>query len=131
SAEDLAILHTFHALEQLPGASSAQGGEAEHGSATRTPVPPYSALDDPCELLLTFAAEADEDIAALRKALADVERDDSLDSSGFFALHRTAHKLKGTAGAMGCMYMSTIAHRIESTVKLMHSRAVAYLTGVI
>ena len=114
SDEDLAVIQTFDLLDDLalPGSSM-----------PNTPVP-FSLLDgdlgieDPEDMLILFASEADEDIGTIRRALQQLEQDNQTCSPGLVTLGRAAHKLKGTAGAMGCESMATIALHIEEELQL-------------
>nr|BBH93590.1 hypothetical protein KTA_17890 [Thermogemmatispora argillosa] len=146
--EDLAIIEAFRQMEDLEppeGASesevvsaaateandgltdrataaNAQGGEPATGSPSSE-----GGLDD---MLALFAAEADEDIAAMRQALAQLEQEDQLDEGRLEALRRCAHKLKGTAGAVGCPSMSTIAYYIEMLVGSLRDGSVPMMIGL-
>src|SRR5205085_11533855 len=59
------------------------------------------------------------------------EQDEHIDSPAFESLQRTTHKLKGTAGAVGCQAISTIAQYVEAVIKLIKTEEIAYLTGLI
>src|SRR5205085_3758481 len=71
----------------------------------------------PEEMLALFVGEADEDITTIRRTLQQLEPDDHLDAALLQIIQRTAHKLKGTTGAIGCMAMSTIARHLEDLAK--------------
>ena len=108
SAEDLAIIQAFDATDDLVVAGNLD--EQQIGMQTGT-VPLEkggSGADNPEDMLMLFASEADEDIATMRRALQDLEQDNQRTSPGLVTLGRAAHKLKGTAGAMGCEAMSAI-----------------------
>lgn len=81
------------------------------------------------DMLSVFAFEADEDIRLLRRTLRQAEEDETLDVVRFTALQRIAHKIKGTAGAVGCFAMSTIAYHIEAISRLVINGMVDLLIG--
>lgn len=130
SPEDLEVLRMFHETDFTDE-------EARFGAFPTSPLPSQppgaepttSSLED--DMLAIFASEADEDIATMRQALHQLEQDDRADSPGFSRLQRTAHKLRGTAAAIGCDVMSAIAHHIETVIKLVQADEVTYLTGLI
>lgn len=132
SPEDLEVLRAFHAIDE-PGPASSPSQEPAQGAST-TPQPgdaqSSSTLSED-DMLALFAMEADEDITTMRSALQQIEQDDRVGSPGFVALQRAAHKVAGTAGAIGCDSMSAIARSIEKVIKLVRSETVAYLTGLI
>src|SRR5258708_3844006 len=110
TAEDLAVIQAFDALEELAVAN----GQEEHASLQNNSAPLLLEnkgfdIEDPDDMMILFASEADEDIGTMRRALQQVEQDNQANSPGLISLGRAAHKLKGTAGAMGCESMSTIA----------------------
>ncbi len=132
SEEDLEVLRAFHSNEEptpdnpLPRETTL---EASFASQTETAQSPTLITDD--EMLAFYATEADEDIATMRLALQRLEQDDRLDSLSLEALKRSAHKVAGTAAAIGCDSMSTIAHHMETIIKLVEDGSVMYLTGSI
>jgi len=128
SAEDLAILQAFDEMDL-------EGWEVERsekGISTRPLTDQEMGIDflAPEELLAIFVREAGEDIAAIRQTLQQLEPDDHLESARLQVLQRTAHKLKGSTGAMGCTAMSTIAHHIEELVKLITSGTIVPFIGL-
>src|ERR1051326_6453571 len=112
SPEDLAVIQAFDAMNALDVAGSL---EEQAGGQSNTNALEYTGLgvESPEDMLMLFASEADEDIGTMRRALQQLEQDNAIDSPGLVTLGRAAHKVKGTAGAMGCEAMSTIALRIE------------------
>ena len=117
SEDDLDVLQAFHdlefsttddsfPLEITPGASSTDQSED------------FLSEDD---MLALFATEADEDITTMHLAIQQIEHGSTLDSRGMKTLKRCAHKVAGTAAAIGCASMSTIAHHIETIIKLFES----------
>ncbi|WP_052890739.1 response regulator [Thermogemmatispora carboxidivorans] len=145
--EDLAIIEAFRQMEDLeppeglaesPAAAAVAGegrdlsdeaataglggGEAGAGSSAAD-----EGLDD---MLVLFVGEADEDIASMRQALTQLEQEDQLDDGYLEALRRSAHKLKGTAGAVGCPSMSTIAYYIEMLVGSLRDGSVPMMIGL-
>jgi len=111
TAEDMAILQAFDAMEhwdnELSPASTASAQPATPPSGPRN----YDVSSE--EMYLLFAAEAEEDIARMRRVLNQMEQEDHIDPARFTTLQRLAHKLRGTAGAVECHGMATIAHYIE------------------
>jgi chemosensory pili system protein ChpA (sensor histidine kinase/response regulator) len=127
SAEDLAVIQTFDSLDDLelpgnvvPGNPTSQG--LQDGALD---------MEDPEDMLILFASEADEDIATIRRALQQLEQDNQTNSPGLVTLGRAAHKLKGTAGAMGCESMAAIALHIEEEIHLIKEKRIALLTGLV
>ncbi len=134
SAEDLAILQAFDEMN-LEGWEEGKEGEEERSEkdiATRPLTDQEMGANflTPEEMLAIFVGEASEDIATLRQTLQQLEPDDHLDGTHLQVLQRTAHKLKGTTGAMGCTAMSTIAHHIEELVKLITNGTIAPFIGL-
>ena len=128
SAEDLAIIQAFDALDDLDVAGS-------HDDFHNNSVPlafENGGLDieNPEDMLILFASEADEDIGTMRRALQQVEQDNQPASPGLISLGRAAHKLKGTAGAMGCESMSVIALEIEEEIQLLREGKITFFAGL-
>ncbi|HEY1352247.1 MAG TPA: response regulator [Ktedonobacteraceae bacterium] len=128
SAEDLAIIQAFDAMDDLV----VTGNLEEQASGALNNLQEQSALNiaNPEDMLMLFASEADEDLGTMRRALNQLEQDNQTSSPGLVALGRTAHKLKGTAGAMGCESMSTIALKIEEEIQLIKDGKIAFFTGL-
>ena len=82
-------------------------------------------------MLTLFATEVDEDITTMRLAVQQFEQDKRLDSQGLKALKHCAHKVAGTAAAIGCASISTIARHIEIIIKLVEDGGVAFQTALI
>jgi CheY-like chemotaxis protein/HPt (histidine-containing phosphotransfer) domain-containing protein len=150
SEDDLAVLRAFDALENLEDAESAPvidlpgtagtpdtmntAAQEEHlppGQAAGTSGSSLSSFDLLKDMFTLFATEADEDIATMWQALHQQEQDDSITSSSLVTLKQRAHKLKGTAGAVGCASLSRIARYIEGIVKLVQSSAIPSMTGLV
>lgn len=132
SEEDLEVLRAFHSNEEPPaGNSLSQEPALEASFASQAETAQSSALISDDEMLAFFATEADEDIAAMRLALQRLEQDGHLDSQSLQVLKRSAHKVAGTAAAIGCDSMSTIAHHMETVIKLLEDGSVTYVTGSI
>ncbi len=120
SADDLAILQAFDAMEtwqhtELSAFPLSSGHDAE-----------FSQQD----MLLLFAAEMDEDIGQMKHALSQLEQGDTLDETRFTILRRVAHKIRGTAGAMECHAMASIARHIEEVVAQITGNALLPLIGL-
>ncbi len=106
SADDLAILQAFDAMDvwQQPE-SSGSSFPTQHNTE-------FSQQD----MLFLFAAEMDEEIGQMKHALSQLEQGDTLDETRFAVLRHAAHKVRGTAGAMECHAMASIARHIEEVV---------------
>lgn len=132
SADDLAVIQAFDALDDL--ALSADGMDEPNGAQTNSTGLSLADgtldVENPEDMLILFASEADEDIGTMRRALQQVEQDNDGNSPGLVSLGRAAHKLKGTAGAMGCEAMSAIALRIEDEIRLIKIGKIEFLTGL-
>src|SRR5260370_33600072 len=89
-----------------------------------------SAIESEDEMLVIFTTEVGEDIAAMRLVLQRLEKDDKVDSASFKALKRSAHKIAGTAAAIGCDSIYTIARHIEIVIRIVTEGDVGYLTGL-
>ncbi|HLI09011.1 MAG TPA: response regulator [Ktedonobacteraceae bacterium] len=139
SPEDLEVLRQFDALEEVsPGPVVSESADLETVTAllsareeqkatATTEAADQQFLED---MLSVFAFEADEDIAVLRRTLRQIEREDTLDVARFTVLQNVAHKIKGTAGAVGCFAMSTIAYQIEAIARLVIAGTVSQLIGL-
>ena len=132
SPEDQAVLDAFLAMEDTEEQEPALESEkTQHTSSGQVSVSQSAALiSEEEDMLVLFATEAEEDIAGMRRAVAQLEQDEHRDSPAFDMLHRTAHKLKGTAGAIGFDAMSAVARHIETIIGLIRSRDVVYMTGM-
>ncbi len=117
SADDLAVLQAFDAMETW------QQTEISFSSEPNTE---FSQVD----MLLLFASEMDEDIGQMKHALSQLEQGDTLDKTRFTVLHRAAHKIRGTAGAMECHAMASIARHIEEVVEQITVGALLPLIGL-
>lgn len=129
STEDLAILQAFDEMN-LEGWEEEERSEKDIATRPLTDQEMGANFLAPEEMLAIFVGEAGEDIATIRQTLQQLEPDDHLDSARLQVLQRTAHKLKGTTGAMGCTAMSTIAHHIEELVKLITNETIAPFIGL-
>ncbi|HLX58524.1 MAG TPA: response regulator [Ktedonobacteraceae bacterium] len=126
SSEDLEVLRTFLAtddFETLPPDTDQPTAPLTHPSSD-----PALALED--EMLTIFISEVEEDLVVLRGSLEQAERDELLDSPGFLTLQRVAHKIGGTAAAIGCDAISTIAHHIELVIQHITTGKISLLTGL-
>ena len=120
SADDLAVLHAFDAMETWQD--------------TQTPAFPLSSDSNTefsqQDMQLLFASEMDENIGQMKHALSQLEQGDTLDETRFTVLLRVAHKIRGTAGAMECQAMASIARHIEEVVAQITSDALLPLVGL-
>ena len=115
SAEDLAILQAFDEMDM--GSWEGEGAQKDTSTQAAGEEEASEKFLTPEEMLVLFVGEADEDITTIRRTLQQLEPDDHLDAAHLQVIQRTAHKLKGTSGAIGCMAMSTIARHLENLVK--------------
>jgi chemosensory pili system protein ChpA (sensor histidine kinase/response regulator) len=129
SEEDLEVLRAFHSNEEPTPGNPLSREPALGASQAETAQSPTLMSDD--EMLVLFATEADEDIATMRLALQRLGQDDRSDAQSLNALKRCAHKVAGTAAAIGCDSMSTIAHHMETVIKLVEGGSLVDLTGSI
>src|SRR5271157_887464 len=128
SEEDLEVLRAFHTNEvPTPDSPLSQETTLQASFASQTETAQFSTLMSDDEMLVLFATEADEDIATMRLALQQLEQDYRLDSQSLKALKRSAHKVAGTAAAIGCDSISTIARHMETVIKLVEDGSVVYL----
>ncbi len=132
SEDDLAVLRAFHELEfattndsfpleTTPGTALTNQSETDQAAA-------FLSEDD---MLALFATEVDEDITTMRLAVQQFEQDNRLASQGLKALKRCAHKVAGTAAAIGCASISTIARHVETILKLVEDGNLAFQTALI
>ncbi|MBV9230759.1 MAG: response regulator, partial [Chloroflexi bacterium] len=137
SEEDLAVLRAFDAMDMRDW--QAGGPAAEISTLTSTGSLPHldaniqPELPDtlsPDDMLTLFVGEVDEDLLTIQRTLRRLEPDDQLDIAHLQILQRTAHKIKGTAGAIGCTALATIAHHLEELVKLITSGTVVPFIGL-
>src|SRR5579859_6047769 len=101
SAEDLAIIQMFDEMTDLEVSGNLSEAAKEASDSALLLGSDLSGVESPDDMLMLFANEAEEDIATMRRALLDLEQDNHAHSPGLVTLGRAAHKLKGTAGAMG------------------------------
>ncbi|HYB01418.1 MAG TPA: response regulator [Ktedonobacteraceae bacterium] len=129
SKDDLEVLQTFHNLDF---SSSDPSFPSDVTAATNQTYQSESGQSEEMlsedEMLALFATEADEDISAMQQALQQLELDKRLDSHELTVLKRCAHKLAGTAGAIGCASMSTISRYIETLIKLVEDSHLTFQT---
>lgn len=128
SAEDLAIIQTFDEMNDLViagNASTPSVGTAENTAWIDNSSAGIESADD---MLMLFVNEAEEDLGTMRRALQELEQDNHASSPSLVTLGRAAHKLKGTAGAMGCEMMSTIALHVEEEIQLLKDEKITVLT---
>jgi chemosensory pili system protein ChpA (sensor histidine kinase/response regulator) len=109
SQEDQEALHAFLVKEDW---ESKLTSEAQDDLIAHEQDEP--SLD---EMLALFCEEVDDDIAMMRQALQQAERDDQLQPALLTTLTRPAHKIRGTAGAMGYHTMAELAHMIEIVIE--------------
>lgn len=129
SAEDLAVIQAFDAMTDLAVSGSMDDQQRSFSENTFSPNNSRTVgVESPEDMLMLFASEAEEDIGTMRRALLELEQDNDASSPSLVTLGRSAHKLKGTAGAMGCEMMSTIAWHIEEEIQLLKGNKLTVLT---
>ena len=121
SADDLAVLQAFDAMEE-----TWQDTETSAVSLSSEAIDEFSQQD----MLLLFASEMDEDVGQMKHALSQLEHGDTLDETRFTVLRRAAHKIRGTAGAMECHAMASIARHIEEVVAQITANVLLPLVGL-
>src|SRR5260370_19105083 len=130
--EDLEVLGAFRALEEPASDTPTLQEVSQPASPLKQPYETQAgATMNDEDMRVFFTTEADEDIASMHLALQQLEQDERLDSPGLVALKRTAHKVAGTAAAIGCDSMSTIARHMEAIIKLLEGGAIVFLTSFI
>jgi chemosensory pili system protein ChpA (sensor histidine kinase/response regulator) len=131
SKDDLEVLRTFHDLEFSTMDTSFPLETTASTDLTKQPDTDQSAaLLSEDDMLALFATEADEDIATMHLAVQQLKQDNRLDSQGLKALKRCAHKVAGTAAAIGCASMSTIARHVQTIVKLVEDGSLSFQTAL-
>ncbi|GAC1567595.1 MAG: hypothetical protein NVS3B14_14130 [Ktedonobacteraceae bacterium] len=126
SPEDLEVLHTFLATDEFetsPPDNDAPGAAQPVSS-------PHPLLDFEDEMHSIFTSEVHEDLVVLRGGLEQAERDERANSAGFHTLRQVAHKISGTAAAIGCDAMSAIAHHIEIVIQQITAGEITVLSGL-
>ncbi|HEY0756412.1 MAG TPA: response regulator [Ktedonobacteraceae bacterium] len=130
SAEDLAVIQRFDEMTDLALAGSLNEQEKNQAESWPALENNQASVESPEDMLMLFASEAEEDIATMRRALLDLDQDNQPGSHALITLGRAAHKLKGTAGAMGCEVMSTIAWHIEEEIQLLKEEKITVFTAL-
>ena len=87
-------------------------------------------LNIPDELLETFSAEAEENIAAMEDALLALERNPKDDGS-IQVLFRLSHSLKGGAAIVGMMGLSDYMHALEDLLEKLRDHEVKITSALI
>ena len=121
SAEELALLQAFDAMDLASLEQSENGAGATSGTA-----PLLSAN----EMLAIFVGEVDTDLTAIRQIVRRLEPEEPVDASALQTLQRLAHKIKGTSGAIGCTALPTIAHYLEEVSEQITHAALVPFTGL-
>jgi chemosensory pili system protein ChpA (sensor histidine kinase/response regulator) len=131
SAEDLEILHAFDAMSSWETTSAELSNEAtstqERGADSESPQSDDEIVED---VLRLFVSEVQEDLARMRQTLSQLEQDDQIQPTRFVPIKRAAHKIRGTAGAVECPGMATMAHYAEEIVEQITSGTIFPLIGV-
>jgi chemosensory pili system protein ChpA (sensor histidine kinase/response regulator) len=121
SQDDLEVLQTFYNLDFSSPVPS------DVTAATYQTLQSQEMLSED-DMLALFATEADEEITAMQQALQQLKQDQRLEAHELTTLKRCAHKLAGTAGAIGCASMSTISRYIETLIKLVEDNQIGFQT---
>ncbi|GAC1504994.1 MAG: hypothetical protein NVS2B12_18240 [Ktedonobacteraceae bacterium] len=111
SAEDLAILHAFDAIESWemnPAQTDQPAADSANSIWEGT-----ASLDEPDDMLIIFLTEVEEDITAMQQVMKRLARGDATQPGHFAALRRLGHKIRGTSGAVGYLKMSEVASHVE------------------
>ncbi len=132
SSEDLDVLRAFDAMDNWNSVPTGPLNEATLTQAPATASSSSQSEEDALaeDVLLLFISEAEEDISHMRRALALLEQDDQIQPSRFVPIKRAAHKIRGTAGAVECLSMSTTAHYAELIVEKMTAGTIFPVIGV-
>src|SRR5947209_16217217 len=122
SAEDRAIVEAFKAMKGWETAPS----EPSPGISSSQQRTSSNALDD---VHMIFFSEVEEDVAAMRQGLRQLEQGDDIDPARLASLGRVAHKLHGSAAMMSYPALAAIAFSIERIVEAITAGKVAPLLG--
>ncbi|GHO85386.1 ATP-binding response regulator [Dictyobacter formicarum] len=132
TTEDLAILEAFDAIESWP-TSSEESSEKSSGTASGeqyTKAEAEGDMDVDAEMLIIFLEEATEDIAKMRQAAGQLAWENQLSAARFTVFQRSGHKLRGTAGAVGYLIMSTAAEHVETIAEQVLNHNIKPATGL-
>jgi chemosensory pili system protein ChpA (sensor histidine kinase/response regulator) len=127
SPEDLAVLRAFEAMDDWnvePSASPELLTQSDKAAGKQQNV---EISED--EMFALFVGEIDGDIARMQGVLNQLELDDHIDPARFVTLKRAAHKIRGTAGAMECQVLATLAEHIEEISEQIMQGAIFPLLG--
>ena len=128
TAEDLAVLEAFDSMEHWSPRPTPPPEAAPQQEEPTSKPQSYDISSE--EMLMLFVSEAEEDIVRMRRALNQLEQEGHINLARFMTLQRSAHKLRGTAGAVECYGMATIAHYIELLAGQIHNGQIFPLLGV-
>lgn len=126
--EDLAILQAFEAMDTW---STKQSGRETNDQNKTSEVPQALSLQADEDMLLIFAAEAEEDISSIRQILNQTEQHKPRNLTLFTTLKRVVHKLYGTSGAVGFPLISKIAAQVELLAEEVSDGALSTHVGVL
>ncbi|GCE18910.1 ATP-binding response regulator [Dictyobacter kobayashii] len=128
TTEDLAILSAFDAIENWP-TETGETTRKDPGSASGEHYVEDD-LDGDAEMLMIFLEEAGEDIAKMQQACKQLTQGSQLSSVRFNVFQRAGHKLRGTAGAVGYLIMSTVAEQIEAIAEQVQNHDIKPAVGL-
>jgi two-component system chemotaxis sensor kinase CheA len=80
-------------------------------------------------LVQTFAAESEENLAAIEQALIALERDPD-DEEALRAIFRAAHTIKGNAATLGFRTVAEFAHLFEDVLDRLRKRELRFATAL-
>ncbi len=115
SPEDLAVLKAFDSMEWAEPSSDVSSPEE-----MSLPVEPAALEYDAAflqEMQLLFVTEVEEDLAAMRQVWYRLDQAGQLQAEQFTPFRRGGHKIRGSAGAVNCQALATIAGYIEDNAE--------------
>ena len=114
SAEDLEVLRAFDAMSSWEAAlTELSNGTISVQAPDTLSSPPSGPAEEANDIFRLFVSEVKEDIARMERTLSQLEQDDQIQPERFIPIKRSAHKIRGTAGAVECPGMATMAHYAE------------------
>ncbi|HVB21245.1 MAG TPA: response regulator [Ktedonobacteraceae bacterium] len=121
SPEDLAVLRDFDAMEFIADEPHEETPQNTTKRLSTAALPNADTAEEFSQedMLLLFISEVEEDISVLRNGIQQLKPGEARDVVRIHSLERTAHKIKGTAGAFGCSILSTIGRYTETLLRLL------------
>ena len=122
SPEDLAVLQAFDAMNWDESASRpSETNEAPttaEKSASGQSLPLENEADFLQEMMVLFITEVEADLASMQHSWSLLDQAELLRAEQFSPFRRGGHKIRGSAGAVNCTSIITIAGYIEDTSEL-------------